>query len=114
MPEVILTHHAQQRLQERQFTADLVEQTLRSPDTSRRARQRGAREFTKQFGPSRVTVVAHRNEQGQWIVVSCWIDPPVYGTKDWYKRERYARYKKAPWWQKIFMLVGKQVGIYDF
>lgn len=114
MSDIILTKHAQQRLYERQFTVDLVEQTLRKPDSSRRARQRGAREFVKQFGPSQVTVVAHQNERNQWIVVSCWIDPPVYGTKDWYKRERYGRYKKAPWWQKILMLVGKQLGSYDF
>lgn len=114
MSSVIFTTHARERLGERQLSENWVEQTILQPSGQRKGKNPGTSEFVKRFGPSQVTAVAHKNQQGDWVVVSAWVDPPVAGTKDWGRKQRYLRYRQAPWWQKILMLVGKQIGVWDF
>jgi hypothetical protein len=54
----------------------------------------GTTEYQKRFGKYYVTVIAKQNEKGQWIVLSCWMDPPMYGTADYEKKQQYNRYMK--------------------
>lgn len=111
---IVLTHHAIERLRERQLSENWVEQTVLSPLAQHRGKNRGTREFIRRFGPSQVTVVAYQNKRQEWVVVSAWVDPPVPGTKDYFRRQRYLRYQAAPWWQKFAMLALKQLGIWNF
>lgn len=110
---IVFTTHARQRLRERQLSERWVEETIASPHQKRRGKK-GGTEFTKVFGPSKVTVIAHLNHDNEWVVASAWVDPPVVGTKDWYRKERYKIYRRSPWWKKILLLVLKQIGIWNF
>lgn len=111
---IILTNHARQRLAERQLSPNWVEQTVQQSDQRRHGRQAGTTEFVRRFGTSQVTVVANQNDRQEWIVVSAWIDPPVAGTKDSRKKQRYQIYRQSPWWKKFLLLAAKQLGIWEF
>ena len=103
MSQIIFTDHALKRLEERYFKKTMVEFTISSPDKVSPGKQNGTMEYVKKFGPKRVTAIVGSARTGEPLVLSCWIDPPVYGTKDYQKKERYKAYRKAPWWRKILM-----------
>lgn len=111
---VIFTNHARQRLQERQLSENWVRQTVQQPDSRSRGKQSGTTEFVKRFGTSTVSVVASTKMPGEWVVVSAWIDPPVPGTRDDRRKQRYLAYRRAGFWGKTWRLVLKQLGLWDF
>lgn len=108
---LIFTNHALQRLDERRFPIAMAADTFNQPDASGPAKQPGAVEFRRQFGTSTVTVIAKQNERREWIVLSCWIDPPLPGTKDYKQRQRYHAYRKAGFWRKIWLTILSQLGL---
>lgn len=97
---VIWTNHALDRLDQRGLTQDLALQTYNEPDKTMPARD-GATEYQKWFDKSRVTVIVKKNERGEWLVLSNWIDPPLYGTRDFTKAAEYKVYKKSSWWVRL-------------
>ncbi|PWU23364.1 hypothetical protein C5B42_03190 [Candidatus Cerribacteria bacterium 'Amazon FNV 2010 28 9'] len=106
---LIWTHHALDRLKDRKLARDLVESTFAHPDEKKAGKQRGTSEFIRHFGRQTVTLIAKQNERGEWIAVSCWIDPPFVGTRDDRQRQAWKRYQHAPWWQKLLLGLGKQL-----
>ncbi len=100
---IILTNHAKSRLSERYLSEDKVWSTVQKPDSVTKGKQTGTLEYVRRFGPATVTAIVKESDSRDQIVLSCWIDPPVYGTKDYQKKERYKAYRKAPWWRKILM-----------
>jgi hypothetical protein len=111
---VVLTTHARTRLAERQLSEDWVRQTVQMPDSKRRGKNNGTTEFVRTFGPSTVTVISSMNKNSEWVVVSAWVDPPVSGTKDWRRKQRYLAYKNAGFLKKFWMLALKQLGLLSF
>lgn len=111
---LIWTTHALSRLTERRFTQHMARETFYQPDKVHPGREKGTTEYQKRFGQSRVTVIAKQNEQHEWIIISCWIDPPLPGTKDAMKKETYRRYQKAGFWKKVWMVILKQLGLLSF
>lgn len=107
---IIWTHHALSRLNERGLSQDMAFQTFRNADTSFPGKKTSTIEYRKQFGKSTVTVIATQNEKYEWIILSCWIDPPLYGTHDHKKREAYNRFKKASFWGKLWLTFKSQLG----
>ncbi len=107
---LIFTNHALQRLDERQFPADMVVEAFNKPDSSGPAKQPGASEYRKRFNNSVVTVITKQNDRSEWIVLSCWIDPPIVGTKDYKQRQRYHAYRKAGFWRKVWLTILSQLG----
>lgn len=107
---LIFTNHALQRLDERQFPKHMVLETFNRPDSSHSAKQPGAHEYRKRFGTSVVTVIAKQNERKEWIILSCWIDPPLPGTKDYHEKQRYHAYRKSGFWGKVWLTVRNQLG----
>ena len=105
----IWTHHALDRLKERKLSQEKAGQTFSSPDAVVHGKQPGTTEFQKRFGLHLVTVIAKQNEKREWIVVSCWIDPPFPGTKDFKKKEIYKQYQKAGFWRKIWLTFKRQL-----
>lgn len=91
---VIWTNHAIERMQQRKMTQDYAYQTFAYPDRQIPGKQSGTTEYQKRFGKHYVTVIAKQNEKGQWIVLSCWMDPPMYGTADYEKKQQYNKYMK--------------------
>ncbi len=103
MPEIIFTKHALQRIDERWFAKSQVENTIRKPDSVTAGREKGTLEYQRRFEKSKVTAIVGKGSNGEDVILSCWIDPPIYGTKDYKKKERYRKYQKASFWGKVAM-----------
>lgn len=106
---VIWTNHALMRLDARGLSQDLAWQAFSSPDHKLPGKNPGTTEFQKKIGSSRITIIAKQNERGEWLILSNWIDPPLIGTADYYKKEEYKRYQKAGFWGKLFLTIKKQI-----
>ena len=107
----IWTNHALERLGQRGLSQDLAWQAFNNPDVSEAGKNPGTTESRKKFGNSTVTIISKRNDRNEWIILSCWIDPPLPGTHDFKKREDYLKYKKAGFWGKVFYTLKKQIGL---
>lgn len=69
---VVFTNHAWQRLGDRTITADMVVETITSPDKT--FPQNGSTKFIRTLHGRKVHVVAERNPQTkQWVVISTWV-----------------------------------------
>ena len=108
---VIWTNHARDRLKERGMSRDIALKAFKDPDSKNQGKQSGTYEFQKKVGSSYITLIAKQNEQKEWVVLSCWIDPPVYGTRDWKNKQYYKAYQKAGVWGKLWIILRKQLGI---
>ena len=104
---IIWTNHALQRLNERKLDQALALQAFQHPDSSFAGKQQGTTEFHKRFERSVVTIIATQNEKKEWIVLSCWVDPPMYGTTDYEKKQKYhsymKKYRSAGFWGRVWM-----------
>jgi hypothetical protein len=68
----IWTNHALDRLKERGIKQGDAWATLRRPEKSRYAKNKGAWVYYRTYGNERIEVVAKKNERGKWIVLSVW------------------------------------------
>lgn len=98
----IWTNHALERLGQRGLTQELAWKAFRYPENSKRGKQKDSWEYRKKFGNSTVTVIAKQNEKYEWIILSCWIDPPLPGYFDDRKKKAYLKYKKAGFWGQLW------------
>jgi hypothetical protein len=105
----IWTHHALDRISDRKISQDKAGQTFQYPDQVAHGKQPGTTEFEKKFGEHTITVIAKQNDRKEWIVLSCWVDPPYAGTKDFRKKEIYKQYQKAGFWKKVWLSLKKQL-----
>lgn len=93
MANIIWTKHALERIKDRKLPQKLVDETITSPDKNFDSRK--GLEFQKKFQSQIVTAVVKRNENGELIVISAWVDPPNPGTKDYKQKKRYKEMQKA-------------------
>lgn len=109
----IWTNHALERLLQRGLSQDMAFQAFSSPDRSFSGKQPGTTEFQRRFNQHLVTIIAKPNEKHEWIILSCWIDPPMIGTQDAIKQDAYRKFQKnyrtASGWHKMWLLFLKQV-----
>lgn len=108
---LIFTKHAIERMQQRSIPQNMVWEAFNKPDKTFPGKQPGSTEYQKQFGKSLVTLIVRQNEKREWIVVSCWMDPPLPGTIDYMKKERYKEYQKAGFWRKMWLTLKSQLGL---
>ncbi len=108
MENVVFTKHARTRLQERKLLESMALETILYPDSIQHGKNQ---EFRKRLGQSTVTVIASKNDRNQWVILSCWIDPPLPGTKDFKEKKRYQAYQKAGFWGKIWISIKSQLGL---
>ena len=106
----IWTNHALERIKQRKLSIESASQTLWSPDISLKGKQSGTFEYQKKIGALTITVIATQNEKREWVVVSCWIDPPLPGSIDIKKKEEWKKYKKVSVWGKFLYELKKQLG----
>lgn len=104
----IWTNHALQRLGQRGLTQELAASAFTNPDNVIPAKN-GGTEYQKRVKNSLVTVIAKKNEKGEWLILSNWIDPPLPGSIDIKKREDYNKYRKASLWGKIWLEIRNQL-----
>lgn len=107
---IIWTNHALHRLEDRRFPQQMALDTFNTPDKKFAGKEEGTTEFQKRFKNSWVTVIGKPNDKGEWVILSCWINPPLPGTEDAKRRDEYRAYLKAPWWKKLLISFAKQLG----
>ena len=107
----IWTNHAHERLNQRGLTQEMAGTTFAHADVSMAGKQAGSIEYRKRYGRSLVTVIAKKNENGEWLILSCWIDPPMPGTEDEKKLHAYRDYQRAGFWGKVWKIVKRQLGL---
>lgn len=119
--DIVFTNHAIERLKERGISGDLAWQTVKHPDKSYPGKEKSTTEFVKIFNTHEVTAICKKNNIGEWVILSAWIDPPLQGTKDFAKREKYLRtldrnksldkkMKSSGFWGKLWITMRKQLG----
>lgn len=111
MPQVdyIWTNHAFDRLNERKIPLAYLEKTVADPDKT--IRRKDSIEVQKRIDERTVTALIKQNERGQNIIVSCWVNPPFPGTKDYRKKLRYKQMQSASGFKKYLLHVLYQLGI---
>lgn len=106
----IWTKHVLERLGQRGLTQERVFNTVAYADKTVRGKKQGTIEFHKKFQQSWVTVITVKTEKGETLLLSAWIDPPLYGTEDYHKKQSYHAYHKAGFWGKLWLIVKEQFG----
>ena len=110
MQRVIWTNHAKKRVSDRKITQNQILESIKSPD-SKVNNEDGSIEFAREYGNQKVHVVAKENENGELIILSCWINPPNHGSKDYKKRKYYTKLKKSSGIKKFWHTLLNQLGI---
>ena len=108
----IWTNHALDRLDQRGLSQVMAGQTFLYSDSYKSVKE-GGTEFTKKFDISTVTVIAKKSDQGEWLILSCWIEPPLPGSIDIGKKEKYLKerdeYRKGGFWKRFWIDFKKAV-----
>ena len=110
MADFIWTKHVLARMSDRKISQNSVRQVLNSPDRKTNTTD-GAMEYIKKIGNQTTTAIVKRNEKGEDIVLSVWIDPPNPGTQDEKKRSRYNQMRKASSFKKFWLTLLNQLGV---
>ncbi|MBP9690740.1 hypothetical protein KBD81_01530 [Candidatus Woesebacteria bacterium] len=82
------TTHALQRLKGRKLPQEIAWKAFRFPEKTLSGKTKGTFEFTKTVDIYTVTVIAKQNEKREWVILSCWIDPPLAGSADLRKNDK--------------------------
>jgi hypothetical protein len=106
----IWTNHALKRLKERKIPNELINKTLLYPDRTIRQQDKTT-ELQKRIDGKTIAAIVKKNERGENIVLSCWINPPFPGTKDHKKRQRYFAMKNASFMKKLWLKVLTRLGL---
>lgn len=105
----IFTNHALDRLDDRKIPQKLVLLAFNHPDHSRQLDSHGTMEYSKSINNHLVSVVAKKNNAGEWIIISCWAEPPFAGSSDIAKKQRYQAYLRAGFFGKLWFHVKRQL-----
>lgn len=106
---VIWTNHALERLNQRGLSQEMAWQTFKNPQTSAKEKQNTLK-FERKFQSSTVTVVAKQNDKREWVILSAWIHPPLLGTSDYTKQNKYKDYQKSSGIKKFLLTFKQQLG----
>lgn len=108
---VIWTNHALERLTQRNLAQNMAFSAFSSPDRTVPGKKSHTTEFQKKIKKYFVTVIATKNDQNEWVVLSCWVDPPMPGSIDIAKKKAYREYQNASIWKKLWLTVKAQLGL---
>lgn len=108
---IIWTNHALERLGQRGLSQELAWQAYKYADTSFPGKQSGTTEYQKRVQNSLITLILKKTEDNEWLVLSCWIDPPLFGTEDYRKKEQYKKYQQAGFLGKLWHTLRRQLGV---
>jgi len=99
---VIWTNHALQRLKERNISQGDAWATFNRPDQSRKGSNlKGSWVYYKTYGNERIEVVAKKNDEGKWIILSVWSRPVYIQKQPSYARKKPEKSKK-PFFVRLF------------
>lgn len=99
---LIWTHHVIARLEERKIPQDWAWRAFQYPDKTIEGQSNGSIEFQKKYEGRTITLIAKKNEKKEWIVLSCWVEPPLPGSSDIQKKREYWKERKQPFMIRFF------------
>lgn len=102
---LIWTNHVLQRLEERKIPQDWAWRAFKFPDSIQKGKRNNTVEHIKQYKNLQVTLIATKNDKNEWILISCWVDPPLPGSIDIKKRHEYVRNKRAGWGERVIRYI---------
>ena len=105
--DTVWTTHALQRLADRRIPQHLVYKAIVSADEKRNYAD-GSVEYSKRFGIYKITAIVKQNNLHQKVIISCWMNPPLKGTEDAEKKQRYYRYKNGNLAVKLWLIVQRR------
>ena len=108
---VIWTNHALSRLHDRGLTQELAWYTFKHADKTLKGKEQGTTEFHRKEKGSTITVIAKQSEKKEWIIISCWANPPLPGSMDIVKQQDYKKYKNSGFFEKFFYDLKRQFGL---
>lgn len=108
--DLVFTNHALKRMKERGIKQDEVWETYNSNSYEEYVKN-GMSQKKKRFGKYEISVIFRRNAKKEVIVVSCWMEPPLPGSKDAKEKAWYQKYKNASFWGKIWLTFLHQIGV---
>jgi len=97
----IWTNHALERLHQRKIPQEMAWKAFQYPQKSLSGKQEGTIEYQRRFNNSLVTVIAKQNSKKEWLILSCWVDPPLSGSID---------HPMTSFWKKLWMEIRRQIG----
>lgn len=120
--DIVFTNHAIDRMKERGVSGEWAWQAVKNADRKMPGKEKHTTEFIKRFDTYKVTAIGKKNEIGEWVVLSVWMDPPLKGTADHRKREKYLKglekkraldkqMESAGFWGKMWLTFRKQAGL---
>ncbi len=109
MASFIWTNHVVQRLKERKISQALIIQAICDPDETE-VNKEGGMTYRKKIQNQTVIAVVKKNERGEDVVISGWVNPPNPGTKDFKNKKRYLELQKASFWKKFWLTFLGQMG----
>jgi hypothetical protein len=109
MSNIIWTKHAQERNKGRQITVNWIESSVNHPDSYSEIEGGKLKSF-KNFGKHNVTVITTKTDEGKYLILSAWVNPPIIGTDDYKKEKLYKNLKKASSFKKLWLTLKAQLG----
>jgi uncharacterized protein YlzI (FlbEa/FlbD family) len=97
-------------MKDRKISEEHITKTLTFPDT-KISRENGGLEYKKNIVDRTVAVIIKKTERHENIIVSCWVNPPFPGTKDFRLRKRYLQMRNAHGFKKILYMILHKIGI---
>lgn len=91
---IIWTNHALKKLKKRGIKQGDAWATWKKPDQSKYAKSKGAWVYYRTWGNQKIEVVAKKNEEGEWIILSVW--SKTIGKK------KIPTKKPIPAWKQLF------------
>ncbi len=110
MKVIIWTNHALVRLKERKIKKNLIELTITNPQKVTRMQDQTI-EFQRKINNQTIIAIGKVNKRDQFLIFSCWANPPNPGTKDFKKRTRYFKMKHASFGKKIWLSFLYTIGL---
>jgi hypothetical protein len=108
---VIWTNHALERLRQRNMPQSMALDAFHHPDSTSPGKKSHTTEFQKRMNNYFVTVIATKNDTKEWVILSCWVDPPMPGSIDIQKKKAYLEYRNGSIWKKIWITIRQQLGL---
>ena len=108
---LIWTNHALERLTQRNLSQEYAHLAFTHPDSTIRGKKPNTTEYQKQIDKYLVTVIATKNDRNEWVILSCWVDPPMAGSIDIQKQKAYKEFQRSSGWKKLWLTIKMQLGI---
>lgn len=108
---IVWTNHSLSRLNERGISMEMALSAFTSFDRKFNGKEKDTTVFQKKIDKLKITLVATQNEKNEWVVISAWIDPPLYGTTDFRKKKEFMSFQKTSGLKRFILIAKQQLGL---